>query len=786
MTQEYIRNVSIIAHVDHGKTTLSDTILYAGGLIAEKDVGKKRGCDTRKDEKERGITIKSTGVTMNVSYDNQEYKVNLVDSPGHVDFSSEVTAALRITDGALVVVDSVEGPAVQTETVLRQAIMEHIKPVLVINKMDRLFSELQETPEEIFKRLYETIKKVNKIILTYTEDTDFLVDPRKCNVAFTSAYFGWGFTLGHVAQFYSQKNGKNVDLILNGVWSEKGFCKGVLEPINKIYQSVDKNDINIIKEMTNDINVTLANTEYALKPKDLSGLILRKWFPLTNTLVYLITQKLPSPIDSQTNRVEILYSGPSDDVCATGIKNCDKDGPLMVYVSKMIPDGTTGRFTAFGRIFSGTLQTGMKGISILGPNYNPETKHDFFSNKSISRIMSMVGGKFEAKHEIECGNTCAIAGIDNYLVKTGTVTNCSDAFGFNTMKFSVSPVVKVSVKPKDSSQIDKMADALDRLRKSDPCVLCEYNRETKEMTVSATGELHMEISLNDLRDFMSGSEIVVSEPKVSFRESISSTSSVQCMAKSANKHNRIFMTAQNLDDQLIHDIESGDFDVKMDVKTRNKTLVDKYGWDLDDARKIWCFGPEGINTCVLVDMTRGVQNIHDIKESCISAFKEHSLQGPLCKEQIRGVRFNVHDVTIHTDPMHRGVNQISPAMRRVMYSSFLSAQPVLYEPVFLAEIKVPQEIAGAVFNTMSKRRGEIDSVSSDVVQTLKFYIPVAESFGLNSELREQTSGKAFLTLSFSHYGAVDQSKNEQYIKMVRGKKQMKDEIPTYQEYLDKL
>jgi elongation factor 2 len=789
MDQNNIRNVSIIAHVDHGKTTLSDTILCAGGLVSEKDAGAKRGCDTRKDEQERGITIKSTGVTMHIPYDETTYKINLVDSPGHVDFSSEVTAALRITDGALVVVDSVEGPAVQTETVLRQAIMENIKPVLVINKMDRLWLELQETPEEIYERLHNIIKKVNEIIETYTDNPDLLVDPLNCNVAFTSAYFGWGFTLGHVAKFHSQRKGTNIEVILNGLWSPKGFCKGVIEPITQIYKCVFENREKL-EDMMNKVGVSLTPNELALNDKKLFGLCLKKWLPLTDTLMYLITQKLPPPNVSQSYRVENLYTGPHDDECANAIKKCDPNGPLMVYISKMIPMDS-GRFVAFGRIFSGTLETGMK-VNVLGSNYDPDTKNDYFENKSIQRIMAMIGGKFDTQEKVECGNTCAIMGVDNYLVKTGTITDHPKAYPFHTMKFSVSPVVKVSVKPKNMSQIDKMVEGLNRLRKSDPCVLCEYNAETKEMTISATGELHMEICLGDLRDFMKDVEIVVSEPVVSFRESIASNSYVQCMAKSANKHNRVFMTAQNLSDELVNDIESGDFDVKMDIKERNKILVEKYGWDLDEARKIWCFGPEGINTCAFVDMTRGVQNIHEIKETCISAFKAYTLEGPLGKEQMRGVRFNIHDVMIHTDPVHRGGNQIMPMVRRAMYSSFLSAQPTLYEPLFTAEISVPKEKAGLVFGIMNKKRGELESSSSGIVETLKFTIPVAESFGLNGELRELTSGTAFLTLAFFKYNLVpgtiddDKSKNYAYVKKIRSRKGLKEEMPQYTDYLDRL
>lgn len=327
MDQTLIRNVSIIAHVDHGKTTLSDTILCAGGVISEKDAGTKRGCDTRIDEQTRGITIKSTGVTMYIPYEGVVHKINLVDSPGHVDFSSEVTAALRITDGALVIVDSVEGPAVQTETVLRQAIMENIKPVLVINKMDRLFLELQETPEEIYIRIFNIIKKVNEIIETYSDNQDLLIDPIKCNVAFTSGYFGWGFTLGHVAKFYFQRNGtyqqathvvklenentSALDLAITGMWTRRGFCK-VIEPISQIYKCIFEQKSKGLDALMSKLNITLSATDLALNEKKLFGMCMKRWFPLADTIMYLITQKLPSPIESQRSRVNILYSGPSD------------------------------------------------------------------------------------------------------------------------------------------------------------------------------------------------------------------------------------------------------------------------------------------------------------------------------------------------------------------------------------------------------------------------------------------------------------------------------------------
>ena len=224
-----IRNMSVIAHVDHGKSTLTDSLVAAAGIISQKNAGEARSTDTRADEQERCITIKSTGVSMFFNTDpanspkdaeGNSFLINLIDSPGHVDFSSEVTAALRVTDGALVVVDCVEGVCVQTETVLRQALQERIKPVLMVNKMDRAFLELQLDGEACYQSFSRTIESANVIIATYPDEAigDVQVYPEKGTVAFGSGKESWGFTLNRFAKMYASKFGVDEAKMMRRLW----------------------------------------------------------------------------------------------------------------------------------------------------------------------------------------------------------------------------------------------------------------------------------------------------------------------------------------------------------------------------------------------------------------------------------------------------------------------------------------------------------------------------------------------------------------------------------------
>ena len=235
--QNNIRNMSVIAHVDHGKSTLSDALVCKAGIISSKVAGDARYTDTREDEKERGITIKSTGVSMYYKYDvtysgdaanEKEFLINLIDSPGHVDFSSEVTAALRVTDGALVVVDTVEGVSVQTETVLRQAMQEKIKPVLMVNKIDRSILELKLDGEAMYQSFLRVIDMANVTITTYqSEDMgDIQVDPSKGNVAFGSGKDQYAFTLNKFARLYAKKFGISFDKMMVKLWGDNFFDAG--------------------------------------------------------------------------------------------------------------------------------------------------------------------------------------------------------------------------------------------------------------------------------------------------------------------------------------------------------------------------------------------------------------------------------------------------------------------------------------------------------------------------------------------------------------------------------
>jgi elongation factor 2 len=265
----------------------------------------------------------------------------------------------------------------------------------------------------------------------------------------------------------------------------------------------------------------------------------------------------------------------------------------------------------------------------------------------------MMGGKTEAVADVPCGNTVALVGVDQYLMKQGTISDHDAAHCIRVMKYSVSPVVRVAVEVKSASDLPKLVAGLAKLSKSDPLVLC-YTEESGEHIIAGCGELHVEICLKDLEEEYAKCPIKKGDPVVSYKETVTEESSQQCLSKSPNKHNRIFCTASPLGDELSQEIEDEKISPKQDPKERKKRLVDEYSWDPNDAVKIWCFGPETNGPNMLVDVTKAVQYLNEIKDSMEAAFQWATKEGVMTEENMRGIRFNIHDVALHTDAIHRG------------------------------------------------------------------------------------------------------------------------------------
>eukprot|EP00747_Dinoflagellata_sp_TGD_P135023 gnl/TRDRNA2_/TRDRNA2_175403_c0_seq1.p1 gnl/TRDRNA2_/TRDRNA2_175403_c0~~gnl/TRDRNA2_/TRDRNA2_175403_c0_seq1.p1 ORF type:complete len:849 (-),score=-15.13 gnl/TRDRNA2_/TRDRNA2_175403_c0_seq1:117-2663(-) len=833
--QNNIRNMSVIAHVDHGKSTLTDSLVAAAGIIAMEQAGDARLTDTRPDEQERGITIKSTGISLYYEMNDEllknlkgkregnDYLINLIDSPGHVDFSSEVTAALRITDGALVVVDCVDGVSVQTETVLRQALEERVKPVLTVNKLDRCFLELLLDGEEAYCNFRKVIERANVIMSSYADEKlgEIQVSPEKGNVSFSAGLHGWAFTLTTFANMYASKFGVEPSKLMNKLWGDnffdsagqkwykthngqsscvRAFVRFVYDPIKAIIDAAINDQKEKLFAMTDKLHITnkMNAEDKELIGKPLMKRVLQSWIPAHTALLEMIVFHLPSPAMAQQYRYETLYEGPLNDKYADSIRNCDPNGPLVMFVSKMIPTSDKGRFYAFGRVFSGQILSGHK-VRIMGANFSPGEKKDLFNKKSVQRTVLCMGRRQEAVEDVPCGNTVALVGLDQFITKTATITDADEeeCFPLKAMKFSVSPVVRVAVECKVAADLPKLVEGLKRLSKSDPMVQCNID-ETGEHIVAGAGELHLEIILKDLKEeFMGGAEINVSNPVVSFRETVSTSSSHIVMSKSPNKHNRIYVRASPLEDGLAEAIEEGKIGPRDDPKERSKILTEKFGWDREATKKIWCFGPDGTTTGpnIMIDNARGVQYLNEIKDSVVAAFQWATKDGPLAEENVRNCRFELVDCVMHADAIHRGGGQIIPTARRVLYAAMLCAQARLMEPIYLVQISAPEEALGGIYSTLNTKRGQvIEEIppSCTPMYSIKAYLPVYESFGFTADLRAATAGKAFPTCMFDHWETLASDPMDSgtmtnlIVDGIRKRKGLRPDIPSITEFEDKL
>lgn len=429
-TPKYIRNIGIVAHIDHGKTTLSDNLLAGAGMISTELAGDQRFLDFDEQEQARGITIDAANVSMVHKYKEDEYLINLIDTPGHVDFGGDVTRAMRAVDGAVVVVCAVEGIMPQTETVLRQALKENVRPVLFINKVDRLINELKLEGDELQNRFLKIIASANKLIKNMAPDEfkkEWLSRVEDGSVAFGSAYHNWAINVPMM-----QKTGITFD---------------------DIYQACKED-----------------------KQKDLADKV-----PIHDVLLGMVVDHLPSPEVSQRYRVPSIWSGDLESVEGQGMINTDSDSPLAVMITNVSIDKHAGEI-ATGRVYGGTIEKGSE-IYFVGSH----------GKARIQQVGVYMGPERINTDKVPAGNIVAITGAKN-AVAGETATNLGTKIDpFESIEHISEPVVTVAVEAKSTKDLPKLIEVLRQIGKEDPTVRVEINEETGEHLISGMGELHLEI-----------------------------------------------------------------------------------------------------------------------------------------------------------------------------------------------------------------------------------------------------------------------------------------------------
>lgn len=481
-----IRNIGIIAHIDHGKTTLTDLLLARAGLIPYSLAGEARVLDYLEEEQRRGITIKAASISLTYNIDGRAYLINLVDTPGHVDFTGRVTRALRVVDGAVVLVDAVEGIMAQTEVVTRQALSERVKPILFINKIDRLIRELRLSADEIRERVSHIIQEFNSLIDLYCEPEfrdEWKISVSKGDVAIGSALHKWGLT----PKMTVEKGIKFSDII--GMYSNGGWQE------------------------------------------------LQEVIPLHEAILRMVIERIPSPVEAQKYRIPKIWKGNLSSEVGRAMLECDPNGPVTICVAGVKVDPREG-LIATGRIFSGKIEDGDK-VFLLGAGRECTVHH----------VSVYMGAFREHIGYMDSGNIVAFSGLEPLRAGETLIdpAHRGDMVPFERIQYVSEPVVVVSVEPKNPGDLQRLLDALNILSIEDPNLTVTINRETGEYLLSGIGELHLEIAVKSISEIEPGLEVLVSRPMISYRESVSSVGDV-FTANSPNGLNQVSVRVRPLDE----------------------------------------------------------------------------------------------------------------------------------------------------------------------------------------------------------------------------------------------
>ncbi len=673
-----IRNIGVCAHIDHGKTTFSDNLLAGAGMMSEELAGKQLVLDFREDEQARGITIDAASVSMVHNFEDSEFLINLIDTPGHVDFGGDVTRAMRAVDGAIVLLCASEGVMPQTETVLRQALRERVKPVLFINKVDRLIKELKLTPEEMQQRFIKHITEVNRIIRTiapeeYKEEWQVKIEDGR--VAFGSAFHNWAINLPSM--------------------KSKGITfKDIIDAYN-------------------------SSEEDAIKK-------LAKRAPLHEVVLDMVVDHHPNPQQAQKYRIPRIWQGEPESEDGKSLLSCDPNGRVFFVITKVVVDPQAGEIAA-GRLFSGTMRKGDEVYLNIAK----------WSGR-VQQVYVYNGAKREIVDNVPAGNIIGVGGLKAGMPGE-TVTTGGKAVPFEEIKHIFDPVVTKAIEAKRPGDLPKLIEVLRQVQKEDPTITIEINEETGEHLMHGMGELHLEVIENRIiRE--KGVEVKTSPPIVVYRETVTRTSP-ETEGKSPNKHNKVYFKVEPLEEPISKGIKDGKLPNGRFKKKDERVITflrEECGWDAKTANMVRaeCKGN------LFLDQTRGIVQINEIIELVLDMFEDVMKGGPLAKEPCINVKVSLTDCSLHEDAIHRGPAQMYPAVREGIRGAFMQAGPMLLEPLQVMRIEAPTDYVGEISKLVSSKRGQLlDMTQEGELTIVKAKLPVGELFGWSNDLRSATGGR---------------------------------------------
>jgi elongation factor 2 len=604
---EQIRNIGIVAHIDHGKTTLTDNLLAGAGMLKEELAGEQLAMDFVEQERERGITIYAANVSMVHQYEGQDFLINLIDTPGHVDFGGDVTRAMRAVDGVVVVADAVEGCMPQTETVLRQALKERVVPTLFINKVDRLIKELKLTPDQMEDRFKKIITEVNLLIQKYCEPEykdKCTVNVVEGKVAFGSALRNWAISIP--------------------MMKESGIT------------------FKDIIEMTEGD-----------KEKELA-----KKAPLHRVVLDMVIKHLPNPLTAQSYRIKKIWPGDDDSPVAKDMQKCDPEGKLAAIVTKIYPDPHAG-YVATVRIFSGKINSG-QDLQLVGSE----------KKEKIQQVSIYKGQQRITMDDVVAGNIVGIVGLKSAFSGETLCDPDYMIPAFESIKHIFEPVVTKAVEPKQPKQLAKLIEFLRKTSREDPTLEVKINEDTGEYLVSGLGELHIDAKIErPLKD--AGIDVSVSPPIVIYKESVKATTPAAVEGKSPNKHNRFYIISEPVVEAVYKAMADGDIPDQEVKKKNIELLdkLDSLGMNRDETKKIKLIHKRNIFLDVTRGVHAILEVMEMLKQAFTESMDEGPLAREPCSAvKVKLIDAKLHEDAIHRGPA-QVIPAVRRAIREAMIGS---------------------------------------------------------------------------------------------------------------------